>query len=89
MVTFGQEFKDMTARTGASIFGRLCGGMEVSLRDFLILRGGWGQGYPSAGIGFKMKKGEFGFAWYSEEIGDTYHGQRDVRYMFQFQMRAF
>lgn len=83
------EYKDLTAVSGASIFGRLCGGMEVSLRDFLILRGGWGQGYPSAGIGFKMKKGEFGFAWYSEEIGNTYHGQRDVRYMVQFQMRAF
>lgn len=83
------EFKDMTARTGASIFGRLCGGMELSLRDFIILRGGWGQGYPSAGLGFKMKKGEFGVAWYSEEIGTTYHGQRDLRYMFQFQMRAF
>lgn len=83
------EFKDMTARTGTSIFGRLCGGMEISLRDFIILRGGWGQGYPSAGLGFKMKKGEFGIAWYSEEIGTTYHGQRDLRYMFQLQMRTF
>jgi hypothetical protein len=83
------QFKDMTARTGTSILGRLCGGMEISLRDFIMLRAGWGQGYPSAGLGFKMKKGEFGVTWYSEEIGTYYHAQRDLRYMFQYQMRAF
>ena len=48
-----------------------------------------GEGYPSAGVGFKMKKGELNLTWFSEEIGTYYHSQRDVRFMFQYQMRAF
>jgi hypothetical protein len=86
---FVLEYRDMTDRTGTALLERLCGGMELSVRDFIILRAGWGEGYPSAGVGFKMRRGEFGIAWYSEEIGTAYHGQRDLRYMFQFKMRAF
>jgi hypothetical protein len=86
---FVAELKDLTDRTGVAALGRLCGGLEISLRDFIILRGGWGEGYPSAGVGFKLRRGEFDLTWYSEEIGTYYQSQRDVRYIFQFKMRAF
>ena len=79
----------MTARSGVSVFGRFCTGLELSIRDFIILRGGWGQGYPSAGVGFKFKKGEFNLTWFSQEIGPDYQSQRDLRFMFQYHMRVF
>jgi hypothetical protein len=83
------ELRDMTDRTGIELMGRLCFGMELSIKYFVNLRGGWGEGYPSAGLGFKFKAGEFDISWFSEEIGTTYQGQRDQRYMLQFRMRAF
>lgn len=83
------ELRDVTDRTGVEAWGRLCTGMELSLRDFIMLRAGWGEGYPSAGVGFKLKKSEFNITWYSEEIGTYYQSQRDIRFMFQYQMRVF
>lgn len=86
---FVAELRDMTDRTGIALMGRLCGGMELSLRDTVSLRLGYGEGYPAAGVGFKVGKAEFNLSWFSEEIGTTYQGQRDIRFMLQYQLRAF
>ncbi len=83
------QYRDFTNRSGVSLFGRLCAGAEISFRDVFFLRGGWGSGYPSAGIGLRRRQGEFSFTWYSEEIGSSYLEQRDPRYLLQYQVRAF
>ena len=83
------QLNDMTDTSGMGIMGRWAAGAEMSVRNVFFLRGGWGQGYPSAGFGVRQRHGEIDFTWYSEELSDTYHGQRDQRYMFQYVVRAF
>lgn len=83
------EYRDVTNRSGISVLGRAVLGVEFSFRDLFFIRGGWGSGYPSAGIGLKRKTAEFGLAWYSEETGAAYHSERDIRYLLHYQIRAF
>jgi hypothetical protein len=83
------QYRDILNTSGMAMFGRLAGGLELSMRDFFFIRTGYGSGYPAAGIGFRMKRGEFNATWYSEELGQGYHQLRDLRYMFQFKMRSF
>jgi hypothetical protein len=83
------EYRDMTNTSDMPWYGRIAGGVEfVSQRSF-FLRGGWGSGYPSAGFGVRRAKGEFSLTWFSEELGTTYHSERDTRFMFQYQLRVF
>ncbi len=86
---FVLEYRDIFNQSKVSALGRAVFGAELSLKDHFYLRGGWGSGYPSAGIGLKRKGGEFALSWYSEELGIGYHSLRDVRYMLQYQVRAF
>ncbi|MGK5081869.1 hypothetical protein WDW37_01095 [Bdellovibrionota bacterium FG-1] len=83
------EYRDATNTSQMAILGHLALGGELIFRDFLSLRGGYGSGYPAAGFGFKVKKGQLAFSWYSVELGQSYHELRDIRYMLQFQVRAF
>ncbi len=83
------EYRDLTNRSGISLFGRLCAGMEFSFRDQFFLRTGWGSGYPSAGLGLRRKKAEFSLSWFSQEAGTKYHELRDTRYILHYQIRAF
>ena len=83
------EQRDLTNVSGDSLIGRMALGGEFSLRDYFFIRGGLGGGYPTAGFGMKRKGGEFSFTWYSEEIGSGYLGERDIRFMFQYQVRLF
>lgn len=83
------EDRDMTNASGVPQMGRLALGTEFSIRDVFLLRGGWGSGYPSAGVALKKKNGEFSITWYSEDVGTGYHDQRDIRYLLQYQMRVF
>ena len=83
------EYRDLTDTSGVSLYGRLAGGIELSLRDAFFLRGGWSGGYPSAGVGLRRKGGDFSVTWYSEEIGGGYHSVRDQRYMLHYQVRTF
>jgi hypothetical protein len=82
-------YRDATNSSSDAPLGRLALGTELSFRDFLFLRGGFGGGYPSAGLGLRMKRGEFSFAWYSTEVGGSLYAQRDIRYMLQFMVRSF
>jgi hypothetical protein len=83
------QYKDIQNTCGMPVLGRLSLGTELSFRDTFFLRGGWGSGYPSAGFGFRHKRAELSFGWHSEEIGAGYRDQRDMRYSFNYQVRAF
>ena len=81
--------RDLTSTSGVPIYGRVALGMEFSFREVFFLRGGFQSLAPSAGIGFKQKKGELSLAWYQEDVGTSYHAETDRRFMLQYQIRAF
>jgi hypothetical protein len=83
------EDRDITNQSGMSQAGRVALGLEYSIESRFFLRGGWGSGYPAAGIGYKDKKGEISLSWYSEELGQSYHALRDARYLLGYSIRAF
>jgi hypothetical protein len=81
--------KDLTNRSHIGPLGRIALGLEFMAREVFFIRGGYGNGYPAAGIGLKTKKGELSLSWYNEEIGDGFHAERDSRFIFHYQMRVF
>ncbi len=81
--------RDMSNQSGISMLGRAATGVELVLRDTLFVRGGWASGYPTAGIALRAGRGEIAAAWYTEELGKSYHAQPDTRFLFQFSMRLF
>ncbi len=83
------ELRDITNQSNISLMGRAATGIELDFRNRFALRAGWGSGYPSLGIGVMSNKSQFSFSWYSEEIGTGYLNIRDIRYMVQFQVKAF
>ena len=83
------EGKDLSNRSKIAILGRVAAGLEFVARESFFMRIGYGNGYPSAGFGFKTHKGELSVTWFSEEVGGSYHAERDARFMFQYQMRVF
>lgn len=83
------EYRDITDTSNVPIQGRLAAALEYTLHDMVSLRGGYGSGYPSAGIGFMHPKGEFDLTYMSEDVGTTYHAIRDTRFVMQYQLRAF
>jgi hypothetical protein len=83
------EDRDALATSGVSILGRMAVGLEFDFRHAFFLRGGWGSGYPDAGLGFRRKKSELSLTWSTVEIGNGYHDQSDTRYVLQYQVRAF
>ncbi len=83
------QYRDITNTSGMSILGRAVGGIELAIRDQLFFRGGWGSGYPSAGLGFKRKATQFSFTWYSEELGSAYHTLRDMKFLLHYQIGIF
>lgn len=86
---FVVNWRDMFNVSGISIYGRMAVGLEIAIKDLVFLRGGWGSGYPHAGLGLKRKNGEFSLAWYSEEIGSGYLTKRDMRWMMHYQVKTF
>lgn len=83
------EFRDITDTSNVPVQGRLATGVEYTVRNTVSLRGGYGSGYPSAGIGILNPRGEFDLTYMSEDVGLTYHALRDTRYVMQYQLRAF
>lgn len=64
-------------------------GLEFSVREKFYLRGGFGSGYPSAGIGIKTTHSELNLSWFSEELSGAYRAERDIRYMLHYVLKAF
>ena len=83
------EYRDILNQSQVAALGRFSVGGELALRGKVFFRGGWGGGYPSAGLGVKAGKNELSFAWYSVEIGNGYMDQRDTRFSMQYLMKGF
>jgi len=83
------EYRDILNQSGISYWGRGAVGLEYALRGAFFVRGGWGSGYPNAGIGLKRKSAEFSLTWFSEEVGRDYRDERDQRFILQYQIRTF
>lgn len=79
------DYNDFTQNIEADddLGKRLHMGAEVKFKDFIAVRGGSNQGYPSFGASVDLWVLKFDAAVYSEEVG-AYSGQReDKRYMGQ------
>lgn len=83
------EDRDLTDRSGVSIYGRAALGVQFDFRKVFFLRAGWGSGYPDMGIALKNEKSQFSVSWTNVEVGTGYHNQKDTRYVLQYQLRAF
>jgi len=79
------QLRDLTNQSAVPLEGRFASGIEIPVAGQWSLRGGWGSGYPSAGIGYLGDKFEFGLTWHSEDIGTFYHEVEDNRFLLQFQ----
>ncbi len=87
ILTVVLEERDIMNSSGDAFLGHFALGMEIDFRNRFFLRGGWGGGYPSAGIGLSRPGAEFSIAWYTEEIGTGYLSQGDTRFVLQYQLR--
>ncbi|MCC7442129.1 MAG: hypothetical protein IT285_10870 [Bdellovibrionales bacterium] len=83
------ELRDVTNRSNVSLMGRASLGVELHFRKKFFVRTGWGSGYPSIGLGIMREHSELSLSWYSEEIGTSYHDERDAKFAFQYIIRAF
>ncbi len=83
------EYQDLTNVSNVTPIGHLATGIEFHWMHEVYLRAGYGTGYPSAGIGFAHNGSALDFAWYSMDVGATYHALQDTRYLLQYQARAF
>ena len=83
------EERDVMNKTKLSLLARATGGLEFNIKNIFFLRGGYGSLYPAAGFGVRTARAEFAFSWFSEELGTPTLRVRDVRYVLQYQIRAF
>jgi len=83
------ELRDFSRQSSATLRQRLATGVEFAFRDTFYIRGGFGSGYPSAGLGLKRGHSEFSFAWYSQEVGTGFQNHKDNRWMIQYRVGAF
>jgi hypothetical protein len=89
LFNFVFEFRDLTNTSAISVLGRAVAGIEWDFRGQFYLRGGWRDGYPSAGLGLRRRTSEVSLSWYSEEAGTSYHDAQDTRWILHYQIRAF
>jgi hypothetical protein len=81
-------YRDAMSSTDGPVLSRLSLGLEFTALDRFFVRGGFGNGYPSAGLGIRTSRAEASFAWYSEDLGDGTTPYRDIRYLFHLIFRA-
>jgi hypothetical protein len=83
------SYRDATNSSSTRQIEHVAIGLEFTAMDRLFLRAGYGSGYPTAGLGVRSSRAEVNFAWYSEDLGNGTTSVRDLRYLFQFSLRAF
>jgi hypothetical protein len=92
-LNFAFQLKDATATSGFKFMDRFSFGTDYSIRGSYSLRLGYGLGTGldgiNAGLGFKGKKGDFGLAWYREELGTPSAPDRERRWLMHYQLRIF
>jgi len=74
------DFNDLFFHDGGNAFTHLYFGGEFLPTNFLALRGGFGQGYPSAGIGFDFRYVRIDAAYFGVEQTDSPGGDGDYSY---------
>lgn len=89
LATWITQFRDLTNKSQLSWVDHLSVGLELSFSNYIYLRGGVGNRYPSVGVGFKQRNSEISMSWFSEELGTSDQRERDVKYMLQYQIRSF
>ncbi len=82
-------YRDALDSSNTRQIAHAAAGLEFAVYDRFFLRGGFGSGYPSAGLGIRTSRAEANFAWFSEDLGDGQKAVRDIRYLFQTIFRAF
>lgn len=88
-INLSVEDRDITNQANAIFMAHLAVGIELVFGEKFFIRGGYGSGYPSAGLGIRGKSTEFSLAWFTEELGTSYLQQGDNRFMLQYQIKAF
>jgi hypothetical protein len=82
-------YRDATNSSATRSISHFSAGLEFTALEKFFLRGGFGNGYPSAGIGLRTSRAEANFAWFSEDLGDGVTPIRDIRYIFHVMYRVF
>jgi hypothetical protein len=84
------QLRDLTSVTHSSWGTRASVGVELGISDAFFFRAGFGNGYPSAGLGFQLKEvSSLDFAWYSQELSSAFRGIQEQRYALQYKLRFF
>lgn len=78
--------RDIIGTSGQALFGRFGMGIELMLGGRFALRGGFAGGFPSAGIGYKHKGGEFNASYSTQTLGSSYLSSPESRIMIQYQL---
>ncbi len=66
---------------------RFHGGMEINIRDFFFLRGGYNQKFWTAGFEFASERFQLQGTAYGEDIGAPNNPREDRRYIGKFSLR--
>ena len=73
----GYHFNDVSSTR------RLCAGMEIDIARRFFLRGGWGDGFGSGGIGLKTPTLEVDLTTYAVDLTSSqFKGKEDRRFAF-------
>ncbi len=88
-LSFQGMMRDLTNTTDSTFLKRGAVGMEIEIFWSIKLRGGYGSGYPSAGVGFDFLRSALDMSWMSEDIGTRSSPVRDQRYILQYAFRIF
>jgi hypothetical protein len=84
------DYRDATNQIGVgSRMRRLFTGAEIRLGRTISLRGGYGQGYPSMGFGFKVNRVKLDLSYYREERGDRLRDDGDAMFAMQLTWSLF
>lgn len=83
------DHRDVTNSMKLGHMRSLFMGAELRFFGVLNLRGGYAQGYPSAGFGLAFKKLRIDFGWYSEEMAEGLRSDRNQRYVMQIAWSLF
>lgn len=86
---FQGVFRDASNTADATALKRAAFGIELDILSTVKLRGGFGSGYPSAGLGFELLKSRVDISWFSDDVGTRATPVRDQKYMFQYSFKLF
>ena len=87
-LAFVFEGRDLNGTSHAAFRRRLALGFEFQLKDSIFLRTGYSSGM-SAGLGVKSRNAELHFSWGQDYIGLISEGEKESKFLLQYQIRAW